>query len=221
MPIIQYVMPSRNKALKKLLHFYWEVCPKYDENGKLKQEMILVVWVMHEFVIVDWVDPYTSVMPFVMTLWVAVVATSIPMFWLVLLYSNIQTNISGGLLFDSFKRYPKTWSFLNPSFPPAAHVLNIVIPTSERMLSSLYTPFIANSSISYQMPQNWFILSLPLNPTRLANGMHLYSYPIVLCPRLWNTSYKYPIRPRPWTNCYRWLLSKWSGWTVRQILSTE
>ncbi|KAJ3485247.1 hypothetical protein NLI96_g5074 [Meripilus lineatus] len=32
-----------NKALKKLLHFYWEVCPKYDENGKLKQEMILVV----------------------------------------------------------------------------------------------------------------------------------------------------------------------------------
>ncbi|KAI6010412.1 hypothetical protein BKA83DRAFT_4403063 [Pisolithus microcarpus] len=27
----------------KLLHFYLEVCPKYDENGKLKQEMILVV----------------------------------------------------------------------------------------------------------------------------------------------------------------------------------
>ncbi|KAL0563246.1 coatomer subunit beta, partial [Marasmius crinis-equi] len=43
MPVIQFVMPSRNKQLKKLLHFYWEVCPKYDENGKLKQEMILVV----------------------------------------------------------------------------------------------------------------------------------------------------------------------------------
>jgi coatomer subunit beta len=43
MPVIQYVMPSKNKALKKLLHFYWEVCPKYDETGKLKQEMILVV----------------------------------------------------------------------------------------------------------------------------------------------------------------------------------
>ncbi|KAG6901575.1 hypothetical protein C0995_010343 [Termitomyces sp. Mi166 len=43
MPIIQYVLPSRNKQLKKLLHFYWEVCPKYDDNGKLKQEMILVV----------------------------------------------------------------------------------------------------------------------------------------------------------------------------------
>ncbi|EEB89217.1 hypothetical protein MPER_12710, partial [Moniliophthora perniciosa FA553] len=43
MPIIQFVMPSRNKPLKKLLHFYWEVCPKYDESGKLKQEMIPVV----------------------------------------------------------------------------------------------------------------------------------------------------------------------------------
>lgn len=45
MPVIQYVMPSRNKQLKKLLHFYWEVCPKYDDSGKLKQEMILVVYV--------------------------------------------------------------------------------------------------------------------------------------------------------------------------------
>ncbi|TEB32452.1 coatomer beta subunit [Coprinellus micaceus] len=35
MPIIQYVLTC--------LHFYWEVCPKYDEHGKLKQEMILVV----------------------------------------------------------------------------------------------------------------------------------------------------------------------------------
>ena len=47
MPIIQYVLPSKNKQLKKLLHFYWEVCPKYDENGKLKQEMILVVYVLN------------------------------------------------------------------------------------------------------------------------------------------------------------------------------
>jgi vesicle coat complex subunit len=45
MLIIQYIMPSKNKQLKKLLHFHWEVCPKYDENGKLKQEMILVVYV--------------------------------------------------------------------------------------------------------------------------------------------------------------------------------
>ncbi|GAB1525681.1 coatomer subunit beta [Rhizoctonia solani] len=31
-----------SKQLKKMLHFYWEICPKHDENGKLKQEMILV-----------------------------------------------------------------------------------------------------------------------------------------------------------------------------------
>ncbi|KAF8323804.1 Coatomer, beta subunit [Clavulina sp. PMI_390] len=42
-PIIQNILPSKSKPLKKLLHTYWEVCPKYDDNGKLKQEMILVV----------------------------------------------------------------------------------------------------------------------------------------------------------------------------------
>lgn len=42
MPIIQYVLPSKDKQLKKLLHFYWEVCRKKDDHGKLKQEMILV-----------------------------------------------------------------------------------------------------------------------------------------------------------------------------------
>ena len=41
MPIIQFVMPSRNKQLKKLLHSYWEVRPKYDENEELKQEMTI------------------------------------------------------------------------------------------------------------------------------------------------------------------------------------
>lgn len=42
MHVIRFVMPSRNKALKKLLYFYWEICPKLDSTGKLKQEMILV-----------------------------------------------------------------------------------------------------------------------------------------------------------------------------------
>ncbi|CDK25632.1 unnamed protein product [Kuraishia capsulata CBS 1993] len=42
MHVIRYVMPSKNKELKKLLYFYWEVCPKLDSDGKLKQEMILV-----------------------------------------------------------------------------------------------------------------------------------------------------------------------------------
>lgn len=42
MHIIRFVMPSKSKFLKKLLYFYYEICPKHDTNGKLKQEMILV-----------------------------------------------------------------------------------------------------------------------------------------------------------------------------------
>lgn len=42
MHIIRFVMPSKYKPLKKLLYFYYEVCPKTDANGKLKQEFILV-----------------------------------------------------------------------------------------------------------------------------------------------------------------------------------
>ncbi|EMD00849.1 hypothetical protein BAUCODRAFT_29226 [Baudoinia panamericana UAMH 10762] len=42
MHIIRFVMPSRSKQLKKLLYLYYEVCPKLDLSGKLKQEMILV-----------------------------------------------------------------------------------------------------------------------------------------------------------------------------------
>lgn len=42
MHIIRFVMPSKHKALKKLLYFYYEICPKLDTSGKLKQEMILV-----------------------------------------------------------------------------------------------------------------------------------------------------------------------------------
>ena len=45
MHIIRFVMPSKSKPLKKLLYFYYEICPKLDTNGKLKQEMILVWYV--------------------------------------------------------------------------------------------------------------------------------------------------------------------------------
>lgn len=42
MHIIRFVMPSKNKVLKKLLLIYWEICPKVQADGKLKQEMVLV-----------------------------------------------------------------------------------------------------------------------------------------------------------------------------------
>lgn len=42
MHIIRFVMPSKDKKLKKLLYFYWEIVPKLDNEGKLRHEMILV-----------------------------------------------------------------------------------------------------------------------------------------------------------------------------------
>jgi coatomer subunit beta len=42
MTVIRFILPSKNKTLKKLLLAYWEMCPKYGSDGKLKQEMILV-----------------------------------------------------------------------------------------------------------------------------------------------------------------------------------
>ena len=42
MHIIRFVMPSKSKPLKKLLYFYYEIVPKLEPSGKLKQEMILV-----------------------------------------------------------------------------------------------------------------------------------------------------------------------------------
>ena len=42
MHIIRFVMPSKSKQLKKLLYIYYEVCPKLDTQGKLRQEWILV-----------------------------------------------------------------------------------------------------------------------------------------------------------------------------------
>lgn len=45
MHIIRFVMPSKSKPLKKLLYLYYEICPKLDSNGKLRQEWILVWYV--------------------------------------------------------------------------------------------------------------------------------------------------------------------------------
>lgn len=36
MHVIRFVLPSKNKILKKLLLVYWEVCPKKNPDGKLK-----------------------------------------------------------------------------------------------------------------------------------------------------------------------------------------
>ncbi|VDK83853.1 unnamed protein product [Dibothriocephalus latus] len=42
MTVIRFVMPSQDHTIKKLLHLFWEVAPKYSADGKLLHEMILV-----------------------------------------------------------------------------------------------------------------------------------------------------------------------------------
>ncbi|KAJ3061373.1 coatomer subunit beta [Podochytrium sp. JEL0797] len=42
MHVIRFVLPSRSKALKKLLLVYWEICPRLGADGKLKPEMRLM-----------------------------------------------------------------------------------------------------------------------------------------------------------------------------------
>lgn len=45
MPIIQYVMTSKNHTIKKLLLFYWEIIDMVANDGKVLSEMILVWYV--------------------------------------------------------------------------------------------------------------------------------------------------------------------------------
>lgn len=48
MTIIRFIVPSKNKTLKKLLLLYLENVNKMDNEGKLRQEMILV-WYLYCF----------------------------------------------------------------------------------------------------------------------------------------------------------------------------
>ena len=110
-PIMQYVMPSRNKQLKKLLHFYWEVCPKYDDNGKLKQEMILVVCVFFSLATSSRERTHPTLLPAMQsaTIWLVsqILVDSIhltPVYF----YSNIQMNISVVRPCGSSRKSPET-----------------------------------------------------------------------------------------------------------------
>jgi len=48
--VIRFVMPSKNKTLKKMLLIYWEIVQKKNPDGKLKQEFILVWYIIFFFV---------------------------------------------------------------------------------------------------------------------------------------------------------------------------
>jgi len=136
MPIIQYVLPSKNKQLKKLLHFYWEVCPKYDENGKLKQEMILVVCVFNNhsslcYIILTCLCSNAirnDLVSSVITPQSSLCSRSPP--------SNIQTNISAAQPSVSFKKYLKTLNCSNRSSQPP-----LLRPQKRRLRCIYYREF--------------------------------------------------------------------------------
>ena len=42
MTVIRFVMPLQDHTIKKMLLIFWEVVPKYSQDGKMLQEIILV-----------------------------------------------------------------------------------------------------------------------------------------------------------------------------------
>ena len=49
MPVIRFVMPTKNHTIKKLLLIYWEIVNKKSADGKLLHEMILVWYVLFNY----------------------------------------------------------------------------------------------------------------------------------------------------------------------------
>lgn len=113
MHIIRFVMPSKNKALKKLLYFYYEICPKLDANGRLKQEMILVWYVRPSDLNVSQFFRLHGLVTVFETIYNILMST----------YGEIHSvsSASSGSL-----------SSLNPSSHPLALAWNTAMPTYER-----------------------------------------------------------------------------------------
>lgn len=140
MHIIRFVMPSKNKPLKKLLYFYYEICPKLDAAGKLKQEMILV-WYSSSKVGLYEVEKLTS------DIAMAYETTC-----------NIPMNTLEEILYAFYVNYENPNS-LSPYYHLPDHVWNTVTPTYEK---TRYTPFPLYTNCPkhlYLMPRSSYSLS--------------------------------------------------------------
>lgn len=131
MHIIRFVMPSKSKPLKKLLYFYYEICPKLDAAGKLKQEMILV-----------WYAVYTQPQPLLLNP-LPLLPTCTDSTLSVATASEMTCNTPT----STFEAIPcaSCASFANPSssnhsFPLQGHALNTATHMCARMLSLLLHP---------------------------------------------------------------------------------
>jgi hypothetical protein len=59
MTVIRFCINTKNKVLKKLVMLYWEIVEKFDSEGKLKPEMILV-WYVYILVLYAILPPFPS-----------------------------------------------------------------------------------------------------------------------------------------------------------------
>jgi len=120
MHIIRFVMPSKSKPLKKLLYFYYEICPKLDASGKLKQEMILIWYVLPGGKAEDPADE-----------WLATTSETT---------CNIPTSTSAATHCGSFASCAKP-SSSSPSSPRLGRVSNTGTPTCAKALLLPSPPF--------------------------------------------------------------------------------
>lgn len=133
MHIIRFVMPSKSKPLKKLLYLYYEICPKLDTAGKLKQEMILVWyvhirWCLYVYLGIDHATVMASVM-----------------------ICNILMNTFVAIPYASFANF-ESQNLSSRYYPLPDHVLNTDMPMYGRMPCSLFPRYTSCQKYSYQMP---------------------------------------------------------------------
>ena len=134
MHIIRFVMPSKSKPLKKLLYFYYEICPKLDGTGKLKQEMILVWYLRNNQL--DVKRPAK--------IYIVMVSETI---------FNILTNTYEGTL-SAFCASSENLSSLNLYSLPPDRALSIVMLMCAKMQCLLFLQSINFRRHSFQTPLN-------------------------------------------------------------------
>ena len=210
--IIQYVLPSRNKQLKKLLHFYREVCPKYDENGKLKQEMILVVYVLDIRPIFVLADRFHS--NAIRNDLVSVIPTISRTSYLRLLPATPQ----------------RIYSRRNPSFPPKiskdSELLEPLIPICRSCLEHRHSYVRKNAVFAVYTIYREFDHLIPDAPELMPDlpggwigrnvqgAMRSCSWHIVLCLKLSNGYWAFMIWFLVWMSCCRWASLRLYDWRL-------
>lgn len=159
MPIILSVVPSKSTRLRTLLHFYREVCPKHDEDGKLRKEMILAVCVLIFFVLHIYRRTYSQ------SLSSAIRNDQVSSFRRIA-HPNMHSSPDGVFVFKTcqpvytcgathrfLQQISREAKLLEPLTPPSPPTLSINIPPSVVQPCFLFRTFIDNIHLSF--PNTW------------------------------------------------------------------